>query len=141
MALKRRWKGWEKAFGVKLECDELGLAGVLDVLLYREGEYVPLEFKDAEKPPGRVPPNHLYQLAAYAVLVERQFKVVVRRGLIYYAKSDFLEEVPLTVDRKRYAEKAVQDIRSTVESGRVPAPSRVRSKCSSCGFRYYCLGV
>ena len=141
VALKRKWKGWEKSFGIRLECAELGLAGVLDVLLRRGGEYVPLEFKDAEKPAGKVPPNHLYQLAAYAVMVERLFNTVVRRGLIYYAQSDALVEVPLTVERKRYVEKVVREIRDTIEGGRIPKPSRLRGKCAGCGFRHYCLGV
>lgn len=141
VAIKRRWKGWEKSFGVRLRCAELGLAGILDVLLRRGYEYVPLEFKEAEKPLGRVPPNHLYQLAAYAVMVERLFNTVVRRGLIYYARSDALVEVPLTVDRKRYVEKVVREIRRMVEDGRIPKPRGSRGKCEGCGFRRYCLGV
>ena len=139
VALKRKWKGWDKHLGLRLRSERLGMAGVLDALLHKGREYVPLEFKEADKPPRRKPPpNHYYQLVAYALLVEDVFNTLVKRGLIYYAKSDALLEVPITQEAKKYVTKTVQKIRHYIETGTPPPPS---NKCNNCGYKPYCGGV
>ena len=140
VALKRKWKGWRKEFGVYLKSEKLRMSGYLDALLTNGSEYVPLEFKDAEKPPGKKPPpNHYYQLVAYALLVEDAYNALVRRGLIYYARTDALIEVSITSDAKQYVRRIAKRIRVSIERGRIPRPSR--RKCSNCGYRYYCGGI
>jgi len=136
VALRRKWKGWKKEFGVYLKSEKLRMSGYLDALLTNGSEYVPLEFKDAEKPPGKKPPpNHYYQLVAYALLIEDVLNILVRRGLIYYAKSDALIEVIITQEAKGYVMKIIQKIRRFIEIGTPPQPSK---KCSNCGYKLYC---
>src|SRR5439155_12422449 len=57
----------ERSYDLMLHSERLSLGGRLDMLIRRQREAIPVEFKNSREPLGL---NHKYQLAAYALLVE-----------------------------------------------------------------------
>ncbi|RLE66595.1 MAG: CRISPR-associated protein Cas4 [Thermoprotei archaeon] len=140
LALKRRWGKWNKKFGVRLTSQKLGLTGVLDVLLERDGEYVPAEYKIAQAP-KRPPPNHYYQLVAYALLVEENYNTIIRRGLIYYSQNDKILETHIITQAKHYLTHNILPKIRKITNGEYPNVRQRIIKCRNCGYYSYCRSV
>ncbi len=140
LALKRRWGKWNKKFGVRLSSPRLGLTGILDALLERNGEYVPVEYKIAQAP-RRPPPNHYYQLVAYSLLVEENYNILVRRGLIYYSQNDKILEAYITEQAKQYLIYSILPKIREITHGEYPDTKQKAAKCKNCGYYSYCRGI
>ena len=134
-----------------LEDPKLSLGGTPDyVLITRHGEAVPLEIKWSEPGRGGTPKrDHLMQLAAYALLIERclrtpkqsgggaRLRYSVKRGLIYYLRPEGrLIKVSITYGMKREVMRALRRMREIAEGIREPKPRRGR--CGSCNYAPYC---
>ncbi|HDI32234.1 MAG TPA: CRISPR-associated protein Cas4, partial [Thermofilum sp.] len=131
--LKRRFGKWKKVFGLRLYSERLGLSGVLDVLLIRGKEYVPMEYKVAEITSKRPPPNHFYQLVAYALLVEDRFNVLVRKGFIYYHLSDRVLMTAITSESKKYIVRVILPRIRMIMKGSFPYVKAIKKRCRNCG--------
>lgn len=140
VALRRRFVAEEKYLGLKLFSSRLCLSGLLDSLVKVKGEYIPVEYKVA-RVRGKPPPNHYYQLVAYAILVEDSFSVLVRRGLIYYSLSDKLVEVGVTREAKNYIIYKVLPEISRIMEGDLPRVKVSSRKCRNCGYLHYCRRI
>ncbi|GBC71639.1 CRISPR-associated exonuclease Cas4 [Candidatus Calditenuaceae archaeon HR02] len=121
--------------GVLYVSRRLGLAGVVD-LVVDEGGVAVVERKAAKRP-KRVHRNHLYQLAAYALLVEEATGKPVMRAYIHYLKSGDIVEVTLTDEAKRHVLWIVRQIKSIIWEERLP-PYSEKPACKSCGYRWIC---
>lgn len=117
---------------------ELGLVGVVDVIA-EKGEVAVIERKAARRP-RRVHRNHVYQLAAYALLVEEATGRPVRRGYVHYLKSNDVVEVTITEEAKRHVLWIVQQIRRIIWEERLP-PYVEKPACKSCGYRWICKQI
>lgn len=128
----------EKFHRLHLRSDELGLEGVVD-LLVEGSELVVVERKYAEAP-RRPFKGHLYQVAAYAMLVEYALGRPVRRARIEYLKSRRSFEVEVDDHLRRHVLWTVRRIREIIDEGVDPgfAP---RPGCGSCGYRRLCQQV
>jgi len=126
-----------------LEDPQLSLGGTPDyVLLTRYGEAIPLEIKWSEPGRGGAPKrDHLMQLTAYALLIERamrdEIKGSVKRGLIYYLRPEGkLIKVNITYGMKKDVIKALAKMREIATGQREPKPRT--SKCGSCNYARHC---
>lgn len=128
----------EREFRVRLYSDEMGVSGVLDMVIVREDEAIPVEFKTTT---GMVGQNHLFQLGLYALLVEVQFGRPVRRGFIYLIPQKKAKEVAITGDLRRMVLSAVDELRTLLRIERKPEPTRHRGRCVDCEFRRYCADL
>lgn len=128
----------EREFHVPLRSDRLGLSGVLDMLVRASLELIPVEFKDSEGAPGL---NHKYQLVAYALLVEEQFRSVVRRGFIYLIPHKEVVEYPITPNMRRHVVRTLATMRAILASDRLPAPPSNLGKCVDCEYRRFCNDI
>lgn len=123
--------------------ESLGLTGIPDyVIITRHGEGIPLEIKWAEPSRGGRPKrDHIMQLSAYALLIERTWRSLikpsVKRGAIYYLRPEGrLIEVSISYDMKLQVMKALKTINEIASGIREPRPKR--SKCPSCGYARHC---
>lgn len=121
-----------------LRSPRLGLSGVLDLVLVAPAEAVPVEYKHTE---SRLGLNHKYQLVAYALLVEDQWRRPVRRALVHFLPSDRVEEVAVTSNGRAFTRDTLAEIRSMVAAERLPGPTPRRGRCVDCEYRLYCGDV
>ena len=127
----------EKVFNIRLCEPELGLMGKLDCAILSKHEAIPVEFK-ASKRPKKIGENHLNQLTAYAILLERHYGKIVRKGIIYYEKSDEAIEIEITQKRKRHVLKLLKELKTTLEQGLLPETNQPKTKCQNCGYKKIC---
>src|SRR5574338_110360 len=66
----------------------LGLTGKPDYLVQSEGRIIPVEVKSGRAPDAPYD-SHIYQLAAYCLLVERTYGKRPSYGIIHYSDRDF----------------------------------------------------
>jgi len=128
----------EKRYSVRLDSKRLGLRGKLDLLVVNKKEYVPIELKYSSREPGL---HHKYQLTAYVLLVEEEFKTSVRRGIIHLIPSKESFEVKITPNLRRKAKGLIEEIRELVTLERMPDPVRERGKCKDCEYQNFCGDV
>lgn len=132
-------RGAGKEFGVALSSKGLGLRGVVDCILRLGEEAMPLEYKAMASNRGRAWPDHKYQLAAYALLIEENYGSVVKRGFIFYEGDGTALEIRITPAMKAYLRRTIGRIREALAKGE-PPPIRVpKAKCSGgCGLKWIC---
>ncbi|MBI2941440.1 MAG: CRISPR-associated protein Cas4 [Chloroflexi bacterium] len=128
----------ERVFNVRLSSERLGLAGILDMVIARRHEVIPVEFKNTE---GHIRLNHKYQLVAYALLAEERWELPVRRCFVYAIPRKAAVEVPIAPGARRYTRRLLNAMRSLVAGQAVPKPTRQRGRCQECEYRRFCNDV
>lgn len=126
----------QKWTALRLKSEKLGIEGTVDMVAKTPEGYVVVEYKMTYMP-RKIIPNHLYQVAAYAMLVEEAFKTIVRKLYVYYEKSNRALEIPLTESIRKHVIWTIKRIRRIIQEEKLPVakPSR---KCQSCGYRWIC---
>jgi len=114
---------------------ELGLTGKPDYLVKAGGSIVPVEVKSGRAPAAPYD-SHIYQLAAYCLLVERVYGKRPPYGIIHYSSRDF------AVDYTTQLESALLDelaaIRRDESRAHVPRSHEEAARCRKCGFQLVC---
>ncbi|MEM2211366.1 MAG: CRISPR-associated protein Cas4 [Nitrososphaerales archaeon] len=118
-----------------LKSMRLNLQGKVDVI--QIGEEVVIVERKASKALRRVPKNHLYQIAAYSLLVEDVLGKNVKKALIHYLKSDKVVIVEITDDIKKHVLWTLNQIKKIIEYEYLP-PYKERVACKTCGYRWVC---
>ena len=126
---------------VTLTSKELKLTGIVDyVLITKYGELIPVEIKWSEPLVGGKPKkDHVIQLAAYALLLEKEWSYLrpsVKRGIIYYLRpKGVYVEVLLDYALKKEVYKMLKKIKDITKGRKEPKP---KTKCGSCNYKPYC---
>ncbi len=128
----------ERHFDVRVEDETLGLCGKVDMVIRCAGEVIPVEYKNS---PGRLGKHVLLQLAAYGLLLERQWTLPVHRGFIYFIPARRAREVALTPALKADVQRCIAEIQDMVAGERMPPPPSRRAKCEICEFHRFCNDV
>jgi CRISPR-associated exonuclease Cas4 len=115
---------------------ELGLAGRPDYVVKHRDGWVPIEVKSGPAPRLGGHPGHVLQLAAYCALIQAEYGVRPRHGLIQY--SDKLLHIPYTPALERELERAVR-VMHRARQGRPARRSHEQTgRCRACGFYEVC---
>ena len=128
----------EREFDVDVVSEELGLRGKVDLVVRRDDEVIPIDFKDSSSRAGR---HFLIQLAAYGLMLEDATGLPARRGYLYFIPTRKSQRVELTEDLKTAASTALTDIQEMIAREIMPEPTPVREKCRDCEFRRFCNDV
>ena len=113
------------------------LSGKPDYLVRVKEGVVPVELKSSQSPPSGQPyDGHLFQLAAYCLLVEDAYRVSVPYGLVRY--EDRSIRVDYTPSLRASLLALLDEIRTAKRSGECHISHGQASKCQSCGFRSVC---
>ena len=114
---------------------ELGLTGKPDYLVEQDGRIIPIEVKSGRTPNAPYD-SHIFQVAAYCLLVDKSYGKRPPYGIIHYPHRDFkvaytpqLESALL----EELAEMKRDEVRSEVARSHTD-PAR----CRKCGFRKVC---
>ncbi|MEM1548398.1 MAG: CRISPR-associated protein Cas4 [Thermoproteota archaeon] len=126
----------QKWTALRLKSEKLGLEGMVDMVVKTPEGYAIVEYKMTNMP-KRIMPGHLYQAAAYAMLVEEVFKTIVRKLYVYYEKSGKFLEIPMTDTIRKHVVWTIGKIRNIIKEEKLP-PAKSSGKCKSCGYRWVC---
>jgi len=113
----------------------LELTGKPDYLIQQKGQIIPVEVKSGWAPPAPYD-SHIYQLAAYCLLVEKTYKKRPPYGIIHYENRDF------AVDYTPALEDALLDLliemKRDERKSDIPRSHEQVARCARCGFRKVC---
>jgi CRISPR-associated exonuclease Cas4 len=119
---------------------EIGLTGKPDYLVKQGRHIIPIEVKTSQS--GQAPyDSHIYQLAAYCLLVEHSYGQRPPYGIIHYAEGKQPSRT-FAIDLTPALETAVLDTISEIQSislrKGVDRSHDIPARCSRCGFRRLC---
>ena len=134
------FKDAEKRFFVNLCSPALNLKGTIDLLIKTGREYIPIEYKNTLSDKGRPWTDHKYQLVAYALLIDENYKTKVKRGYINYLPEEKIIKIDITPTMKTYIKRIISRIIKIISEEKMPKLNVAKNKCTGgCGFKYICF--
>jgi CRISPR-associated exonuclease Cas4 len=127
----RAWGKLEKPLFDK----ELGLAGEPDYLVEQDGRIIPVEVKTGRTPDAPYD-SHIFQVAAYCLLVQKTYGKRPPHGIIHYPGRDFA--VDYTAGLENSVLNLIADIRISEHRSEVARSHDDPQRCRRCGFRDAC---
>ena len=127
-------RGWGK-LEHPLYNDLLGLTGKPDYLVQEKGQIIPVEVKSGRAPESPYD-SHIYQLAAYCLLVEKSYGKRPPYGIIHYENRDFAVDYTPELESSLLdllAEMRRDELKREVERSHEQA-----ARCARCGFKKAC---
>jgi len=117
-----------------------GLTGKPDYLIKQAGrgaksQVIPVEVKTGRTPEAPYD-SHIFQLAAYCLLVESHFGARPAHGLIKYPQRTFVIEY--TPQLERSLRELLEEIRRHNRQRQVDRSHENSARCRACGFRPVC---
>ncbi len=114
-----------------------GLAGKPDyVLKGKDGALIPLEYKSSPAPASPYQ-THIAQLTAYCRLIEVNYHVRPKYGILRYQDKEF--QVFYTRELEEGLQQTLAEIREYEASGYAPDRSHNNpARCRACGFKAVC---
>lgn len=113
----------------------LGLTGKPDYLIRQGKDIIPVEVKSSRVKDAPYD-EHIYQLAAYCALVQREYGRRPSHGIIHYPSRTF--EVEYTRDLELALEDLLKEMRSQSRKGIPDRSHESRPRCRRCGYGYMC---
>jgi CRISPR-associated exonuclease Cas4 len=127
-------RGWGK-LEKPLFYAPLELAGKPDYLVEKDGRIIPVEVKSGSAP--EVPyDSHIYQLAAYCLLVEKTYGKRPPYGILHYTARDFA--VDYTTGLELSLLDLLAEMRRDGHRSDVPRSHEQAARCAHCGFKQVC---
>lgn len=114
---------------------ELGLTGKPDYLVEQNGRIIPVEVKTGRAPEAPYD-SHIFQVAAYCLLVEKTYGKRPPYGIIHYPNRDFAVDYTAALESSLLdllAELKRDETRANVQRSHENA-----ARCRKCGFRKVC---
>ena len=103
--------------------------------MQQSGQIIPVEVKSSRAPDAPYD-SHIYQLAAYCLLVEKTYKKRPAYGIIHYNDRDF------AVDYTPRLEAALLDLLAEMKRDEykdvVPRSHEQPARCARCGYKSVC---
>ncbi len=112
-----------------------GLVGRPDYLVEQEGVLIPVEVKSSYAP-GQPYDSHIYQLAAYCLLVHKVYGKRPPHGLLRYRNRTFA--IDFTAELEARLLDRLAEIRLQEKAGAANRSHESPARCAACGFRHMC---
>lgn len=126
-----KWNAVEKP----LYDPRVGLSGKPDYLVEQAGMVIPVEVKSSKV--TQTPyDSHIYQLAAYCRLVEKEFEVRPAYGILHYPNRTF--RIDYTSDLEKGMLDLLFEMRSQANRKQVQRSHNNPGRCARCGYRTNC---
>ena len=128
-----------REFNVRLESARLGLRGEADLVIWQEEgeEAIPVDFKYSD-----IPGEHFkLQLAAYAVLLEENYGVTVKKGFLYLIPKRQAEAVRIDGRLRGKLLGSLEAMQRMLLREEMPPATKNRGRCAGCEFRRFCNDV
>lgn len=113
-----------------------GLTGRPDYLIETPEGIVPVEAKSTRSPGARPYDSHVFQLAAYCLLVEEALGARVPYGVLRYRDAEV--SVEYTPELKEELLALLEEMRAAREAEEVHRSHDDPRRCARCGVRDFC---
>ena len=113
----------------------LAITGKPDYLVAQGEIFIPVEVKTGHTP-GNPYDSHVFQVAVYCLLVEKNFGKRPPYGIIHYPNRDFI--VDYTSELESSLLNLIADIRLDERHSRVNRSHSDSHRCRACGYRQVC---
>ena len=134
----------ERFFHLSLQSEKLGLTGCIDLVIATptraapDSEAIVVEYKQSENKAGA---HFKVQLAAYALLIEENWNIPVKRGYVYSIPLRRAESIAITLHLRKKTLQTIEHIQHIVEREVMPPPTANPARCLTCEFRRFCNDV
>lgn len=113
----------------------IGLTGRPDYLVKKGKQIIPVEVKTSRTPDAPYD-SHIYQLAAYCMLVARGMKRRPPYGILHYPKRSFA--IDYTEEMETSLLDLLAEIRNLERKDEAYRSHEELNRCNGCGFRNDC---
>jgi CRISPR-associated exonuclease Cas4 len=114
---------------------ELRLTGKPDYLVQQGKQVIPIEVKSGHAPP-QAHEWHISQLAAYCILVEREYGTRPAHGFLHYA--DRTLEIDFTPLLETSTLAIIQEMQKRTSQIQIDRSHHDQNRCIYCGYRSIC---
>lgn len=111
------------------------ITGRPDYIVRQGQQVIPVEVKSGGVPDSPYD-SHIFQLAAYCLLIEREYGKRPAYGIIHYGKRSF--SVPYTADLESALIDLLTEIRQDERRKSVNRSHEQSARCHGCGYAYTC---
>lgn len=124
-----------------LESKEIGLRGKIDKIEFHKDSIIPIEIKTGA--PGRGSPwqDHITQLTAYCILLEKEHSRSVNKGAIIYYNPRVVYEVSINPFMVDEVHSLIREVNSTLSNQVLPDILKNQNKCNICGLKDICHNI
>jgi len=112
-----------------------GLVGKPDYLVEQDGVFIPVEVKSSYAP-AEPYDSHVFQLAAYCLLVLRAYGKRPPHGLLRYRNRTF--EIDFSAELEASLLDRLAEIRQQEKVGEANRSHQSPARCAACGYRQVC---
>jgi CRISPR-associated exonuclease Cas4 len=127
--------GAERRLEQPLFDEDLQLVGKPDYLIENSGGLVPVEVKSG-RTPRKPHDSHIHQLAAYCLLVARNFRKRPAYGIIRYPQRSFKVEFTRNLEKQLLA--LLDGMHESLFVPELHRSHEVLARCAACGYRQLC---
>lgn len=127
----RRWGAIEDP----LYDAHLGLTGKPDYLVQQGDQFIPVEVKSS-RVSGAPYDAHIFQLAAYCLLVESTYGYRPAYGILHYPNRTFA--IDFTIELETALLNLLDEMRAQDRHKDVQRSHDFAARCSRCGYRSIC---
>ena len=113
----------------------LGLAGRPDYLVEKGGKIMPVEVKSSRITDAPYD-SHIFQLAAYCLLIERTLDKRPPYGILHYPNRTFA--IDYTLQMETALLETLEEMRSLERRKNIPRSHDSAAHCNACGYRDIC---
>jgi CRISPR-associated exonuclease Cas4 len=114
---------------------ELRLTGRPDYVVKQGREVIPIEVKSRQTPQAPYD-SHIYQLAAYCLLIEREYGIRPTHGIIHYVNKNF--SIDFTEELERSILAIIREMQGRTNHSQVDRSHQDGKRCQHCGYRSIC---
>lgn len=119
--------------------DRLDLTGVCDKIEIIDGNYFPVSFKNSNPPIKGVWNQDAIELAAQAILIEKEFDCDVYVGFVEYQKIGERRPVVIDVNIRRGVFEILHEMNQLKMLKKAPSIKINENKCRMCEYEEICL--
>ena len=112
-----------------------GLTGKPDYILEENGRLIPVEVKTSRLT-GDPYDSHIYQLAAYCMLIEHHFGKRPPYGILHYPSRSYA--IDYTEKLEEAMVSLLEQIHSLEKRKELARSHESKERCSRCGYRTFC---
>lgn len=111
------------------------LTGKPDYLVKQGKLIIPVEVKSRQAPPAPYD-SHIFQLAAYCMLVEHTYGLRPTHGIIHYANKNFA--IDFTTELEGSIQDTIEEMQGRTERSQIDRSHQDGKRCQHCGYRSIC---
>jgi CRISPR-associated exonuclease Cas4 len=130
---------WDSPVGeliTEVLCDEsIGLAGKPDYIIKQKKMVLPVEVKSS-KFKNNPYASHIYQLAAYCRLIDKNYNIRPKFGVLQYTNQTVHIEYTKNLENRLLT--LINKMQNQAKQLQLDRSHRSRNRCNNCGYSSFC---